>query len=96
MSGPLIAWAKLDGVINTPVRVRGQQVFNGLVMLVMVALGAYIVVAGVDPVARVLTLLMAKVMNRSASNVVFTDFGAGVKHRHKAGVWRSSSAPTTS
>jgi NAD(P) transhydrogenase subunit beta len=28
LSGSLVAWAKLDGVINKPVRVRGQQVFN--------------------------------------------------------------------
>ena len=29
LSGSLIAWAKLDGVIKQPLRVRGQQVFNG-------------------------------------------------------------------
>src|SRR5580698_7587546 len=48
LSGSLIAWAKLDGVINKPVRVKGQQAFNGLVLLLTVALGAYIVVAGAD------------------------------------------------
>ena len=31
LSGSLIAWAKLDGVIKKPLRVRGQQAFNGLV-----------------------------------------------------------------
>ena len=29
LSGSLIAWAKLDGVIKKPLRVKGQQVFNG-------------------------------------------------------------------
>ena len=145
LSGSLIAWAKLDGVINKPVRVKGQQVFNGLVLLATVAVGAYIVVASMDqgvlilgmpswiyvffgcalavgilmtlpiggadmPVVisifnaftglavgiegyvlqnpalmiagmvvgaagMLLTLLMAKAMNRSVSNVVFTNFG---------------------
>src|ERR1700677_4487550 len=32
LSGSLIAWAKLDGVIKKPLRVRGQQILNGLVM----------------------------------------------------------------
>ncbi|ABE36426.1 NAD(P) transhydrogenase beta subunit [Paraburkholderia xenovorans LB400] len=145
LSGSLIAWAKLDGVINKPVRVKGQQVFNGLVLLATVAVGACIVVASLDQRALILampawiyvffgcalavgilmtlpiggadmpvvisifnaftglavgiegyvlqnpalmiagmvvgaagmllTLLMAKAMNRSVSNVVFTNFG---------------------
>src|SRR6202020_1992240 len=32
LSGSLIAWAKLDGVINKPLRIKGQQVINGLLM----------------------------------------------------------------
>src|ERR1700735_2013029 len=55
-SGSLIAWAKLDGVINTPVRVKGQQVFNGLALLLTVALGAYIVVASADSAALILAM----------------------------------------
>ena len=43
LSGSLIAWAKLDGVIKKPLRVQGQQVFNGLVMLATLAVGGYIV-----------------------------------------------------
>src|ERR1700735_1414828 len=42
LSGSLIAWAKLDGVINKPLRFWGQQAFNGAVMLVTVAVGGYI------------------------------------------------------
>jgi NAD(P) transhydrogenase subunit beta len=154
LSGSLIAWAKLDGVIDKPLRVRGQQAINGLVMLVTLAVGGYIVFVaqtGADPVmlmpgsiylffgcalvfgvlmtlpiggadmpvvisiynaftglavglegfvlqnpalmiagmvvgaaGLLLTLLMAKAMNRSVSNVVFTNFGAASKHKQGA------------
>ena len=43
LSGSLVAWAKLDGRINKTWRMRGQQVFNGLIFLITLALGAYIV-----------------------------------------------------
>src|SRR6202522_3878459 len=39
LSGSLIAWAKLDGVIKKPLRVKGQQTFNGVVMLATLAVG---------------------------------------------------------
>jgi NAD(P) transhydrogenase subunit beta len=151
LSGSIIAWAKLDGVINKPVRVKGQQAFNGVVLLLTLAVGAFIVagtqdtallvvslptaiyaffgcalalgilmtlpIGGADmPVVisifnaftglavglegyvlqnpalmiagmvvgaagLLLTLLMARAMNRSVSNVVFTNFGDGAKHK---------------
>jgi NAD/NADP transhydrogenase beta subunit len=56
LSGSLIAWAKLDGVINKPVRVKGQQVFNGLVLLATFVVGGYIVVASADNAALILTM----------------------------------------
>ncbi|HLS81194.1 MAG TPA: NAD(P)(+) transhydrogenase (Re/Si-specific) subunit beta [Steroidobacter sp.] len=141
LSGSLIAWAKLDGRIEKTWRISGQQAFNGLVFLITLALGAYIVfvahghahpvvvaaffagalvfgvlmtmpIGGADmPVVislynaftglavgfegyvlqnpalmiagmvvgsagALLTLLMAKAMNRSVSNVIFSNFGA--------------------
>ena len=146
LSGSLIAWAKLDGVIKKPLRIRGQQIFNALVVLATLGVGGYVVVVtqGVitSPVATpdliylffgcalifgvlmtlpiggadmpvvisiynaftglavglegfvlqnpalmiagmvvgaagtLLTLLMAKAMNRSISNILFTNFGA--------------------
>ena len=141
LSGSLIAWAKLDGRINGTWRMSGQQVLNGSVFLVALALGAYIIfgadghappavvgaffagalvfgvlmtmpIGGADmPVVislynaftglavgfegyvlqnpalmiagmvvgsagTLLTLLMAKAMNRSVSNVIFSNFGA--------------------
>ena len=154
LSGSLIAWAKLDGVINKPLRVRGQQAFNAAVMLATLAVGGIIVFAvqsGTDPLiglpgliglffgcalifgalmtlpiggadmpvvisiynaftglavglggfvlqnpalmiagmvvgaaGMLLTLLMAKAMNRSVSNVLFTNFGGPAKHRQGA------------
>jgi NAD(P) transhydrogenase subunit beta len=152
LSGSLIAWAKLDRVIKKPLRVRGQQAFNGLIALVTFGVGGYIVfvsqigtapliampdliylffgcalafgvlmtlpIGGADmPVVisiynaftglavglegfvlqnpalmiagmvvgaagMLLTLLMAKAMNRSISNILFTNFGAVTKHKH--------------
>jgi NAD(P) transhydrogenase subunit beta len=154
LSGSLIAWAKLDGVLNKPLRVKGQQAFNGIVMLATLAVGGYLVFAaesGVDPMfgmtgliclffgcalvfgvlmtlpiggadmpvvisiynaftglavglegfvlqnpalmiagmvvgaaGMLLTLLMAKAMNRSVSNVLFTNFGTVAKHKQGA------------
>jgi NAD(P) transhydrogenase subunit beta len=43
LSGSLVAWAKLDGKIKKPFRIRGQQFLNGAVMLITVAVGAYLV-----------------------------------------------------
>ena len=163
LSGSLIAWAKLDGVINKPLRVRGQQMFNLAVMLATLAVGTLIALAmlnGVDPLigmpgliglffgcalifgvlmtlpiggadmpvvisiynaftglavglegfvlqnpalmiagmvvgaaGMLLTLLMAKAMNRSVSNVLFTNFGAASKHRQ--GAIKGSLKPTS-
>src|SRR3984885_7623048 len=162
LSGSLIAWAKLDGVINKPLRVRGQQALNGLVMLATLAIGGTIVFATQDgagpliamptlscvffgcalafgvlmplpiggadmPVVisiynaftglavglegfvlqnpalmiagmvvgaagMLLTLLMAKAMNRSVANVLFTNFGA--VPRHKQGAIKGALKPT--
>jgi NAD(P) transhydrogenase subunit beta len=140
LAGSLIAWAKLDGRIDKTWRIRGQQLFNGLIFLITLALAAYIVffahghahpgviaaffagallfgvamtmpIGGADmPVVislynaftglavgfegyvlqnpalmiagmvvgsagTLLTLLMARAMNRSVSNVIFSNFG---------------------
>ena len=45
LSGSLIAWAKLDGVIGKPLRVGGQQAINGVVMLAALAVGGYLIFA---------------------------------------------------
>lgn len=151
LSGSLIAWAKLDGVIAKPLRFKGQQAVNGLVLLATAAGGGYLVMASGDPAVQwlarpvaiylffglamalgilmtlpiggadmpvvisifnaftglavgfegfvlqnpalmiagmvvgaagiLLTLLMAKAMNRSVGNVVFSNFGEVTKHK---------------
>ena len=147
LSGSLIAWAKLDGRIDKTWRMRGQQVLNGVIFLITLGLGAYIIffahghahpgvvaaffvgalifgvlmtmpIGGADmPVVislynaftglavgfegyvlqnpalmiagmvvgsagTLLTLLMARAMNRSVSNVIFSNFGAtGTEHQ---------------
>src|SRR5271168_2350999 len=153
LSGSLIAWAKLDGVLKRPLRVRGQQVFNAVILLATVAIGGYLIfvlsndleplmtkphllelffccalilgilttlpIGGADmPVVisiynaftglavglegfvlqipalmiagmvvgasgLLLTLLMAKAMNRSVRNVLFTNFGAVSQHKER-------------
>src|SRR5271168_4481291 len=45
LSGSLIAWAKLDGVINEPLRVKGQQALNGVVLLATLGVAGYILLA---------------------------------------------------
>ena len=140
LSGSLIAWAKLDGRINSTLRMTGLQAINGALLLVIAGLGVAMIAKGGDvshahitlffglalfygvmmtmpiggadmPVVislynaftglavgfegyvlnnpalmiagmvvgsagTLLTLLMAKAMNRSVSNVLFSNFGA--------------------
>ncbi len=162
LSGSLIAWAKLDGVIKKPLRFSGQQAVNAAVMAATVAIGGYIVFVALSgaaaPVAMstliylffgfalvfgimmtlpiggadmpvvisiynaatglavglegfvlqnpalmiagmvvgaagtLLTLLMAKAMNRSVGNVIFSNFGTVTKH--KQGDIKGSLKPT--
>ena len=156
LSGSLIAWAKLEGVIKKPLRIKGQQAVNATAMLAALAVGGIILFAvlsgatlllptatwiyvffglallfgvlmtlpigGADmPVVisiynaltglavglegfvlqipalmiagmvvgaagLLLTLLMAKAMNRSVSNVLFTNFGVTPAAKHHGAV----------
>jgi NAD(P) transhydrogenase subunit beta len=139
-SGSLIAWAKLQGVINKTLRFGGQKFVNGLLFLGSLVVGVIVVLHhGADPLhvtlifvlallfgiamtlpiggadmpvvislynaltglavafegfvldnaamiiagtvvgsaGTLLTQLMAKAMNRSLANVLFSDFGSG-------------------
>jgi len=161
LSGSLIAWAKLDGVINKPLRVKGQQILNAVLMSAAVAAGGVIVYGGIvgatplfypvtwicvffafalvfgvamtlpiggadmpvvisiynaftglavglegfvlqNPALMIagmvvgaagllLTVIMAKAMNRSIANVLFTNFGEAAKT--KPGAIQGSERP---
>ena len=146
-SGSMIAWAKLQSILNNPLRFPGQKIVNAAAFVVTLVLGGYIVfldrtgavppsliyiffgcamlfgilmtlpIGGADmPVVisiynaftglavglegfvlqnpalmiagmvvgaagLMLTLLMAKAMNRSVSNVLFSNFGDTPKHK---------------
>jgi NAD(P) transhydrogenase subunit beta len=154
MSGSVIAWAKLQGVLGKPLHIRGQQFANLFIFALALLVGVWIVLcldAGADPLLPVttwmaiffgltllfgilmtlpiggadmpvvisiynactglavglegfvlqnpalmiagmvvgaagllLTLLMARAMNRSVANVVFTRFGEPSKLHHGA------------
>jgi NAD(P) transhydrogenase subunit beta len=45
LAGWLVAWAKLDGLIKKPWRVRGQWFYSGAVLLAALAIGTCIVAA---------------------------------------------------
>jgi NAD(P) transhydrogenase subunit beta len=151
LSGSLIAWAKLQGVLKKPLRIKVQQIINGVAMFLTLTVGVYIIFveqSGAAPIMAMpgliwlffacamlfgvlmtlpiggadmpvvisiynaatglavglegfvlqtpalmiagmlvgaagilLTMLMAKAMNRSVSNVLFTHFGDVTKHK---------------
>ncbi len=154
LSGSVIAWAKLNGVLNKPLRIKGQQIINAVVLLATLGVGLYIVIVAatgsaplmpmpqlialffalalifgilmtlpiggadmpvvisiynaftglavglegfvlqnpalmiagmvVGAAGMLLTLLMAKAMNRSVANVLFTNFGDSPKQKQGA------------
>jgi NAD(P) transhydrogenase subunit beta len=45
LSGSIIAWAKLQGVITKPLQMPGQQVLNAAVMLAILGVGGWLVFA---------------------------------------------------
>jgi NAD(P) transhydrogenase subunit beta len=57
-SGSLIAFGKLQGLIKKSFRFGGQQVVNLVIVLVTLALGAWIVVSGHPPAAVVVTFFV--------------------------------------
>jgi NAD(P) transhydrogenase subunit beta len=154
LSGSLIAWGKLQGILKKPLHVPGQQIFNGVLLIGVLGVGARVLVAssasqaavGPEPMwlglffggalclgilmtlpvggadmpvvisvynaftglavglegfvlgnpalmiagmvvgaaGTLLTLLMAKAMNRSVGSVLFAKFGVGAKHKQGA------------
>jgi NAD(P) transhydrogenase subunit beta len=56
LSGSVIAWAKLDGILKKPLHLPGLQVVNGLVLLAALAVGAYVAYVSVGGAAPLLAL----------------------------------------
>jgi len=162
LSGSLVAWAKLDGVLTKPFRVKGQQFANAVVMMASIAVAGVIVASSMGAVGQLfatatwiwiffactllfgvlmtlpiggadmpvvisiynaftglavglegfvlqnpalmiagmvvgaagllLTVIMAKAMNRSIANVLFTNFGTLAKA--KPGAIQGTEKPT--
>ena len=53
LSGSLIAWAKLDGILKNPFQFKGQQYVNGFVMLVTLFIGSYLVITSLSGIHAV-------------------------------------------
>jgi NAD(P) transhydrogenase subunit beta len=56
LSGSIIAWAKLDALLKKPLHVPGLQIFNGVVLLLCVMVGGYIVFPAVGGAAPILAM----------------------------------------
>ena len=47
-SGSMVAWAKLNGTLNKPIRLPSYNLINNVLLLALIAFGAYIVFTGAD------------------------------------------------
>lgn len=47
-SGSMIAWAKLNGTLNQPIRLPAYNLVNNAMLIAILAFGAYIVYSGID------------------------------------------------
>jgi len=60
LSGSVIAWAKLDGILKKPSRIPGQHIVSGLFLLITFAIGIYITLAyhgEITPIASIPDLI---------------------------------------
>ena len=47
-SGSMIAWAKLNGTLNKPLRLPSYNIINNFVLIAILAFGAYMITSGMD------------------------------------------------
>jgi len=47
-SGSMIAWAKLNGTMNKPIRLPKYNILNNMFLLAILVFGAYIIFSGID------------------------------------------------
>jgi len=47
-SGSMIAWAKLNGTMNKPIRLPKYNIINNVFLIIILAFAAYMIISGVD------------------------------------------------
>lgn len=58
-SGSMIAWAKLNGTLNKPLRLPAYNITNNIILLAILAFGAYMVTTGNDSQLYIYLLFFA-------------------------------------
>lgn len=58
-SGSMIAWAKLNGTLNKPLRLPSYNILNNIILLAILAFGAYMIVTGSDSPLHLYLLFFA-------------------------------------
>jgi len=56
LSGSLIAWGKLDGILNHPLRLKGQRIINGSLLFVTLAVGSDLAFAALSGTAPLIPM----------------------------------------
>lgn len=61
-SGSMIAWAKLNGTLNKPVRLPGYNILNNLLLVGILVFGGYIVLSGSDSSVFLYLIFIAAIL----------------------------------
>lgn len=61
-SGSMIAWAKLNGTLNKPIRLPSYNIVNNILLVGILAFGAYIVLSGSDSTLFLYLIFIAAIL----------------------------------
>ncbi|MCF6223146.1 MAG: NAD(P)(+) transhydrogenase (Re/Si-specific) subunit beta [Flavobacteriaceae bacterium] len=61
-SGSMIAWAKLNGTLKNPIRLPKYNILNNVLLIAILAFGAYIIISGIDNSIYVYLLFFAALL----------------------------------
>ncbi len=61
-SGSMIAWAKLNGTLNNPIRLPKYNILNNVLLIAILAFGSYIIISGIDNSIYVYLLFFAALL----------------------------------
>lgn len=61
-SGSMIAWAKLNGTLNKPIRLPSYNIVNNVLLIGIIAFGAYIVLSGSDSTLFLYLIFIAAIL----------------------------------